>query len=133
MGARIVDQETIQRMIDAAIAANQGGSSYLVYTALLTQNGTNAPTATVLENTLGVTVTYGYTSAGFYKLTATGALIANKTFIIIPQIRDSVTYAVYYDYDLPNAIDITTQEANSPFNSINGVLLDQPIEIRVYP
>jgi hypothetical protein len=38
---------------DYSWAAGGGGASYLVYTALLTQSGTSAPTATVLDNTLG--------------------------------------------------------------------------------
>ena len=33
---------------------------YKVYTALLSQSGTNAPTAIVLENTLGVDVSFTY-------------------------------------------------------------------------
>ena len=33
---------------------------YKVYTALLTQTGTNAPVATVLENTLGGTPVWSY-------------------------------------------------------------------------
>ena len=40
---------------------------YKVYTALLTQTGTNAPVATVLENTLGITISFSYTTVGRYK------------------------------------------------------------------
>ena len=40
--------------------STSGAASYLVYTALLTQSGTDAPVATVLENTLGGTVTWSY-------------------------------------------------------------------------
>lgn len=42
--------------------------NYKVYTALLTQKGTDAPVATVLENTLGFTPIYTYSSAGVYIL-----------------------------------------------------------------
>lgn len=41
---------------------------YKVYTALLSQSGTDAPVATVLENTLGFTPIYTYSSAGVYAL-----------------------------------------------------------------
>jgi hypothetical protein len=44
--------------------------SYKVYRALLTQTGTNAPVATVLENTLGLIPTYSYQDVGSYALTA---------------------------------------------------------------
>ena len=39
---------------------------YKVYTALLTQSGTTAPVATVLENTLGITPTWTYANVGQY-------------------------------------------------------------------
>lgn len=57
---------------------NTGGSSYLVYTALLTQTGTSAPVATVLENTLGGTVVWTRESAANYIGTLAGAFPNNK-------------------------------------------------------
>ena len=39
---------------------------YKVYTALFTQSGTNAPVATIISNTLGLTLTWGRSSAGNY-------------------------------------------------------------------
>jgi hypothetical protein len=39
---------------------------YRTYKAMLTQTGTDAPVAVVLENTLKLTVTYQYDSAGIY-------------------------------------------------------------------
>jgi len=60
--------------------ANVGGAGYLKYVALLTQSGTSAPTATVLENTLGGTVVWSYLSVGQYVGTLTGAFVENKFF-----------------------------------------------------
>ncbi len=52
-----VDTSKVATTYDLMSAA--GGASYDVYTALLTQTGTDAPVATVLENTLGaVTVVW---------------------------------------------------------------------------
>ena len=51
-----------------------GGASYDVYTAILTQSGTDDPTATVLENTLGGTVVWTYVDVGTYLGTLTGHL-----------------------------------------------------------
>lgn len=57
--------------------------SYKVYTALLTQGGTNAPVATVLQNTLSGTITWSYSSVGTYQATLVGAFPSSKTFFYI--------------------------------------------------
>jgi hypothetical protein len=49
-----------------------------VYRALLTQSGTDAPTAVVLENSIGAIV-WEYSSTGIYTATLSGAFTANKT------------------------------------------------------
>jgi len=51
------------------------------YKALLTQTGTNAPVATVLENTLGGTVVWTRTGAGVYVGTLASAFTVEKTII----------------------------------------------------
>lgn len=56
-----------------------GGASYLVYTALLTQTGTDAPVATVLQNTLGGPVVWTYNDVGSYVGTLSGAFTVDKT------------------------------------------------------
>jgi hypothetical protein len=50
------------------------------YTALLTQSGTNAPVATVLENDLGGTVVWTRNNTGVYFGTLAGAFLADKFF-----------------------------------------------------
>lgn len=45
--------------------ADLAGAPYLVYTALLTQSGTNAPVATVLENTVSNPL-FSYSQVGAY-------------------------------------------------------------------
>lgn len=54
---------------------------YKVYTALLSQTGTSAPTATVLENTLGGTIIWTRTGIGTYVGTLSGVFTANKTAV----------------------------------------------------
>jgi len=56
---------------------------YKVYTALLTQSGINAPVATVLENTLGATITYSRVSDGIYTITTDGIFTSDKTWATI--------------------------------------------------
>jgi len=53
---------------------------YKVYTALLTQTGTDAPVATVLENTLG-DIVWSRVNVGVYLGTLNGAFLSDKTFI----------------------------------------------------
>jgi hypothetical protein len=50
-----------------------------VYRALLTQTGTDAPVATVLENTLGASVVWTRDDVGAYRATLAGAFPAAKT------------------------------------------------------
>ena len=64
-----------------SVNGTQVGSSYKVYTALLTQTSTNAPTAEVLENTLGADIVWSRSQAGYYIGTLAGAFIAGKTLV----------------------------------------------------
>ena len=57
---------------------------YRDYTAILTQASTNAPTATIIHNSLAAgTPVITRDSIGHYKLTKTAAFTANKTFPIL--------------------------------------------------
>lgn len=64
---------------DVSVLTPSTPAAYKIYKALLTQTGTNAPTAIVLENTLGITPAYGYTDVGTYSLTSIGSFPDNKT------------------------------------------------------
>lgn len=46
---------------------NEGYGEYI---AIVTQSGTSAPTATVIKNTIGTTLTWAYSSTGVYFLNA---------------------------------------------------------------
>ena len=98
--------------------------SYKVYTALVTQIGTNAPTVIVLENTLGA-VTFTYNNNGQYNILSSGLFTVNKTWCN-PGYND-VT---------PLPISIFTTNANNLYLNVasgNDSLYNTPIEIRVYP
>jgi hypothetical protein len=110
---------------------------------LLTQNGTNAPVATVLENTLGGTVVWTYGDAftvgpGEYFGTLNGAFPLGKTIIFLGPFAVE-TYIYGYRAD-SNSIYIKTGyyvlntggEVLAPINS-DDYLTSMPIEIRVYP
>lgn len=121
---------------------NAGGGytpPYSVYTALLTQSGTNPPTATVLENTLGVSITWGYGSLGNYNTNyITGNI--NKVAIFCSQGSSPVSYSIlsYANPDGPTvAFNIQTL-ANytgafiGAIGPNNGLLSNAFVEIRVY-
>jgi hypothetical protein len=106
------------------------GSSYKVYTALLTQTGTTAPVATVLENTIG-DIVWSYDSVGVYLVTSIGNFTENKTIIFMNG-NNSIAYGIYPSI---NSIgnDITIETASiSPLVYSDGILYNTPIEIRVY-
>jgi hypothetical protein len=122
----------IQKLI--SVITKSLAPKYKVYTALLSQAGEDAPVPTVLENTLGETLSYTRTDEGTYVITTTGIFPQDKTWAVINtpsyegngpfalQIgRISNTQCHIYAYQLPN---------NPTDLGTNGDRVS--IEIRVY-
>ena len=111
-----------------------GGSSYLVYTALLTQSGTDAPVATVLENTLGGTVVWTQLATGTSLGELAGAFTVGKTTVLVSGVFGGIAYGypVIDTFNDGNQVEIDTF---SDFigTSANGILFKTFVEIRVYP
>jgi hypothetical protein len=105
------------------------GPQYKLYTALLSQSGTASPTAIVLENTLGVIVTFSYVSIGLYSLQAVGALTINKTFVTFNSPNGNGQTVANLNKSIDGFL-ITTR--NGIGNTIDDVLDLTEIEIRVY-
>jgi hypothetical protein len=105
---------------------------YKVYTALLNQSGTNAPIATVLENTLGGTVVWSRNVTGAYTATLTGAFITNQTFINIANTSAGANPPL--NYVIAYKTSVNTVVIQTYYNGAgNDTLLDNTsIEIRVY-
>ncbi len=99
------------------------------YVALLTQTGTSAPTATVLDNTLGGTLVWTYDSVGTYIGTLTGAFTLDKTAVLISGVYKG---SVVGSRKTNNTIQITTT-ATSTNTEANALLDSTTIEIKVYP
>ena len=121
--------ELIESKIPTTTSTTTTLAPYKVYTALLTQTGTNAPVATVLENTLGVNVTFSYDLVGQYFLFAVGALTVNKTFVTFNYINSNGQTVTYNGKSI-NAFTIITRLGNG--STANNVLNLTEIEIRVY-
>ena len=126
--AVLPNQVVVKSQLDAV------GRPYKVYTALLSQSGTNAPTATVLENTLGGTVVWTRNSTGNYYGTLNGAFpIYDK--IALFQGGDMwgtlPLKIIRVQYLNSNTIQIFTQQATDGA-LVDNSLANTSIEIRVY-
>ena len=125
-----------------------GGDSrpYKVYTALLTQSGTDAPVATVLENTLGYDIVWNRLNAGGYLATATEFTIedVNKFYCNIGNrlLSEASTDIVSYIVEVsnlpvgsPSSFEVYTKTIMNSTGVVtrgDNVLGFTPIEIRVY-
>jgi len=116
----------------ATVSGGGGGASYLVYTALLSQSGTDAPTATVLENTLGGTVVWTWEDVGFFRGTLTSAFPSAKTWATAS--IDLVAAADEFFARIARESDnlVKVQIFDAAVAAINGCN-NMAIEIRVYP
>lgn len=112
-----------------------------VYTALLTQSGTDAPVTTVLENTLGGTVVWTRSGVGEYIGTLVGAFPLNKCSI---GNGDGVSGVIIYtdvinQYILmltrisSNSIKLTQFDSYFMAATVDGIASAVPVEIKVYP
>lgn len=106
---------------------------YKVYTALISQTGTSAPIITaILENTLEITLTFEYTSAGIYTVTAsTAAFTTDKTVLNIMQVILSNGISNTCGDLTNNSFTLGSCDKNSVSN-VDNLLLNTPLEIRVY-
>lgn len=102
--------------------------SYKVYTALLSQTGTSAPIATVLENTLGATITWSYQNTGNYIATANLPVFTNNK---TPSFT-SETFVGNINSLVINTTQMVLNTYGTTFMSENSLLTKTPIEIRVY-
>lgn len=110
-----------------------GTADYLVYTALLTQSGSDAPVATVLQNTLGEELTFGFSDNGFYTIdSALNSFDPTKTwFSIAPKMNDSLELCGI-EYASMSVIFVRTRRVSDNVGR-NNVLNNTPVEIRIYP
>lgn len=104
---------------------------YKIYRAILNQTGVAAPTAVVLQNTIG-TITYQYGSLGnYYIQSASSAFLANKTFVLIMS-RNGNEQRIYARRISDGTIAIMCRNfAASDF--ADDVLENTSIEILIYP
>lgn len=105
---------------------------YKIYAALLTQTGTNAPVATVLQDTLGQPVLFSRNTTGSYLIQSNG-FTNNKTAVIGTQIDFNNNVTGYTLSQTLTGTQIFVGTINNIYNYADGLLNGDFIEIRVYP
>ena len=106
-----------------------------VYRALVSQSGTDAPTAFELENTLGVVVSFVYNSEGNYNIIAADAFTENKVYSPQDQTRCVSNGDILYGIRITRIDENTLQMAiaDDGFTAIDSALTNKLIEIYINP
>lgn len=103
---------------------------YKTYRALLTQSGTDAPTAKVLQNELSGTVIFTRDNQGRYSATLSSAFTVDKTFVTITPMDSSLNKIISLKTDV-NTVSIQTYSADETA-FLDSVLLNTEFQILVY-
>lgn len=127
-GIVIGDNRTLQE--DGIITPRINGAAAVAqtYVALLTQTGSNDPSAVVLANNLGE-IRWSRTGTGEYLGEPTSPFDALNTFVIIGNVEHDYQAAAYINSD-GNIVVITCR--NSGHQHDDDKLLNSPIEVRIY-
>lgn len=112
---------------------------YKVYTALLSQSGTDDPVATVLENNIDQTLVWERLSIGQYRLSlpgspTSGPFIVGKTFAFTGNGLNSAVQLGFNNSSsmgMPNDIGMVLRNYDSSLNPTD-VLNNASIEVRIY-
>lgn len=98
-----------------------------IYTALLTQTGSGDPTAIVLNNTTGMTVTWTRQLGGNYQAGLSETIDPEKLDLRITPTYYDINYGIKY-YNTTTIILVTAVGGTGT----DGCLLNTPVEIRIY-
>lgn len=108
------------------------GVNYKVYSALIEQSGTNTPTATVLENTTGKTITFERLSTGQYGVIFSG-YDASKTMVLMSPYGFQLKLSIVDGGGLGSGnFRIFTFDAFDNSTTVDGYMFNTPLEIRIY-
>jgi hypothetical protein len=103
---------------------------YKVFTALVSQADTGAPTITILENTLSGTPVFSYDDVGEYELTLAGEFVNNKTAIFTSVIINNNLARSYTAVRVSN--DVIEVKSYNTGTLANTMLSGSILEIRIY-
>ena len=125
-GTRVVEFPNASGII--ALTNDIPTPAYKVYTALLTQAGTSAPIANVLESTLDGTVTFEYVGPGLYNAVLVGEFTPGSTTATLSGGTSSQIFKAY-GFSNDRVGLVTYDTSGSPANNQMGITT---LEIRVY-
>lgn len=114
------------------------GRPYRVYTALLNQSNTDAPTAVVLENTFPFEPTFVYEDVGFYTMRFPFEIPIDKLFIVYnPTTVELVTVngmitEIFFSGSGLNVSEIIIYTGTVGGAFTDNQLKNNSVEIRVY-
>lgn len=127
-GVVIGDNKTLQEDGIITPRINGAAAAAQIYVALLTQSGTDAPSAVVLSNNLGEIV-WTRTAQGEYLGTPLVPFDALNTFVIIGNVEHDYQAAAYVNSD-GNIVVVTCR--NQSHQHDDSKLRNSPIEVRIY-
>lgn len=111
-----------------------GGAQPKIYEALLNQTGTNAPTPTVLVNTLGSTPPWTYGAGGSYRFEIGNTIAPDLSKVVVyinNTYGEGYTFCAYTDTGLENRVSVYI--TNNSDVGTDNVLSNTSIIIKVYP
>lgn len=103
---------------------------YKVYSALLTQSGTDAPVATVLENTLG-DIVWSRLAAGEYNATLNSTFVSDKTFVSVTSDSENTQSNTNYKLLSSDVVYFVSYDSFA-LSTSDELWNNTSIEIRVY-
>lgn len=136
----LVNAGSVEQLINRLIPIldGTGGLPYKVYTAVLTQSGTDDPVVTVKQNTFTDTVSVTRGTEGVYYITCSEFEGADPNFfkaVISPIATNQVMKRYQIRYPSPTSFEISTYAdfSLSPGFPQDNLLNETLVEIRVYP
>jgi hypothetical protein len=120
--------------VGGTLALTSDIPGYKVYTAVISQTGTNPPTVDyVLNNTLGFNPTFQYDATGSYIINnGVSGWTNNKTVVFLNPGFPNISYI--FGWSRIDAADIYLYTTNSTNNAFTNSCLNRAsIEIRIYP
>tara|TARA_R110000823_G_C15588575_1_gene463957 strand:+ start:102 stop:569 length:468 start_codon:yes stop_codon:yes gene_type:complete len=125
------EMPTTRNFSVSSIAAFANPSvGYSSYVALITQVNTDAPTAKILQNTTGATLTWARTSAGIFTVTSNISVFTADKTIVFANCGDDNTASG--DPDIIWARTSNTVLTITASAGLNSVLTDGSFEVRIY-
>lgn len=137
-GAWLTDVKQYFSKINEIIdSLNSNSVNYKIYRALVKQEETDAPTAIILENTLGGVPIFARDGIGGYTITLPGAFTNNKTFFRCTGVTGQGGSFLTDIIDL-NSLRLYTFEffndgvGGYSYEENDNLLYNSPLEIIVY-